>query len=227
MSQAFATFVAAAASRYNGKIGAIEIWNEANNPTFWQPVPNAADYTAMLKATYAAVKLASPAVTVVSTGVAPGSDTQGGGWMSPVTFLQAIYTDGGGQSFDAVGWHPYTWPADPSTNDPALAWSEMVSAARQQMISHGDGSKQIWVTEFGVPTCTSSSRCVSESTQAVQLQSAFTMWSSYSWAGPFIVYTPVDTCSDETNPECYFGLATATGRSKPALTIFSNYAASL
>ena len=46
------------ATRYKGKVSAYEVWNEPNGKVFWDPEPDAAQYTELLKAAYPAIKAA-------------------------------------------------------------------------------------------------------------------------------------------------------------------------
>ena len=65
----FADAAAWVASRWAGDLAAIEIWNEANYQPFFRSATPAADYAAMLKASYTAVKAASPSTTVIGPGM--------------------------------------------------------------------------------------------------------------------------------------------------------------
>jgi len=49
--QDLADFMSFIANRYRGQVQAYEIWNEENGTRFWPSGPNAAAYTALLKAT--------------------------------------------------------------------------------------------------------------------------------------------------------------------------------
>lgn len=98
----------------------------------------------------------------------------------------------------------------------------MATTVRSLMSSNGDGSKQIWATEFGAPTCSGNSRCESEANQASHIQSGINLWKSYAWAGPLIMYRYDDTCANVADPECYFGLTRADGSVKPALAVVKN-----
>ena len=217
----YATFAGAAAARYAPQgVHSWEIWNEPNNPIFWQPAPNTTTYTAVLKAAYTAIHAADPSATVVTGGLAPAAT--GGGWIAPVQFLSEIYANGGQGSFDAVGWHPYDYPDVPSSTS-NNAWYQMSgssTSARSLMVAHGDGGKRIWATEFGAPTCTGNSTCVSETQQAAMITEVFALWRSYSWAGPLVMYTYADTGQDESNREDYFGLVRYDGSQKPGYTAF-------
>jgi hypothetical protein len=93
----YARFVAELARRIPD-LGAIELWNEADDANFWHPGPDPAAYAALLRAAYPAVKAANPAVKVVSTGMVAND----------YDFLARVYAAGGGGNFDAVGVHTDT-----------------------------------------------------------------------------------------------------------------------
>jgi hypothetical protein len=61
----YGDFVAKVASRYQGKIAALEIWNEPNGIQFYTPAPDPAGYVDLLKASYAKVKAVDPSIVVL------------------------------------------------------------------------------------------------------------------------------------------------------------------
>jgi hypothetical protein len=221
----YAAFAGAAAARYASQgVHSWEIWNEPNNPIFWQPKPNVSAYTALLKAAYTAIHQVDPTATVVSGGPAPAATH--GGWVSPLDFVKGIYANGGQSFFDALGWHPYDYPAPPSSTS-NNAWYQMFGttpSARSLMAAHGDSAKQIWATEFGAPTCTRDPTCVSEATQAQIISQGYSMWASYSWAGPFVVYSYADLGTNQKNREDFFGLVRFDGTAKPSYAAYLNIA---
>ena len=205
----FGAWAAAVAARY-GSVGAdyFEIWNEPNNPAFWSPAPNPAAYTADLIAAYPAIKAVDPAAVVLTGGLAPQADTSNS--YDIVTFFADMYADGAQGSFDAVGDHPYTFPADPGTVSQG-AWAEMDQTSvslRSLMTAHGDAAKKIWITEFGAPTGT-----VTDAQQATELTQAIAAAKSTSWIGAFYIYTWSDQFGGEG-----FGLLDSSGQPKPAYT---------
>ena len=214
----FAAFAKTAAARYAGRVAAWEIWNEQNTDTFYRPAPGAAGYTALLRAVYPVIKSADPHATVLTGGVAPAETRGDGATISPTDFLQGIYDHGGGGFFDAVGWHPYCYPAAPGT-DPGTAWNQMSTSpvnARAIMAAHGDSAKQIWATEFGAHTDPAGAGYLSEAQQADHLVRGIDLWRNYSWAGPMVLYQLRDRGTDTADRENFFGLQRADGTEKPA-----------
>jgi LysM repeat protein len=170
--QDYADFLFAMASRYKGRIRAYQIWNEPNlnvaGRSEWggRP-PNPAEYTALLKVAYQAIKQADPDAMVISAGLSPTSrwDDQA---MPDEEFLKGMYAAGAKPYFDVFGAHgagykvpPETDPAvvarDPALNnyDPSpeerkrIYCFRHVEDLRRIMVENGDGDKQIALLEFG------------------------------------------------------------------------------
>jgi hypothetical protein len=69
---AFQEFLAGIATRYRGRIDAIQIWNEPNLAREWgNKAPNAAEYAQMLRDSYRTIKAIDPNMVVVTAGMAP------------------------------------------------------------------------------------------------------------------------------------------------------------
>ncbi|HEX6702454.1 MAG TPA: cellulase family glycosylhydrolase, partial [Gaiellaceae bacterium] len=215
-------------------VHAWEVWNEPNLTAFFQPKPDVAKYTGMLKACYTQIKAVDPSATVVTGGTSPA-----GSYNAPcssacsnvngINWLEGIYANGGKGYFDAVGHHPYSFPSDPSTAAGWSAWYQMFGTTpslRSLMVANGDGAKQIWGTEWGVPTNgPSGSGFVSETTQAAQVTSAYTLWKSYSWAGPLFTYTFRDAGTSTSTRENFFGLVRNDWSHKPSYAAYQSAAA--
>jgi hypothetical protein len=223
---AFARFARAAATRYAPRgVHEWEVWNEPNSRVFWKPAPDAGAYARLLALTHDAVKAADPAATVVTGGTAPAADLTSGGTVvtiAPQTFLSRIYAAGAGGHFDAVGHHPYSYPRLPGTAAPDDGWWAMLrpdGGLRPLMQANGDGHKRIWATEFGAHTLVGGEGGVTEAGQAEVLSVGWSLWKSYAWAGPFIVYTYQDGALSSPDRELFFGLRRADGSAKPALSV--------
>ena len=208
----FATFAGETAARFRPMgVTAYEIWNEENNKGFWNPAPNPKIYTAMLRDSYAAIKAVEPYATVISGGLSPlrnnGTD------IAPVTFLQDMYSDGAEGSFDALGIHPYSFPALPDTYETWSAWTQMDQTSpslRSVMAANGDAHKKIWITEMGAPSAGSGG--VGAAAQAEMVTQAVQAAKSTPWIGALFIYTYQDAIS---NPD-YYGLLNSNGRPKRA-----------
>lgn len=235
----FAAFASSVAKRYAPwGVHHWEVWNEPNNPSFWQPAAQPADYTALLRATYGALHTADANAYVITAGLSP--QATGNGAYAPYDFLAAIYQDGAHGYFDAVGDHPYTFPLSPASNADH-AWAQMADAThslRSLMVQNGDSAKKIWITEFGAPTggpgpvstvqnpnLAAQPYVVDQALQAKLLTDALRLYSGYSWAGPFFYYTYQDPGTDPSTNENFFGLITAGGAHKPAYDVFRAAAA--
>ncbi len=105
---AFAEFVTEVATHFQGRVSDYEVWNEPNAGIFWAPAPDAAQYTALLKVAYTAIKGADPDAVVIAASVGAGPEDPEVA-INPVTFLAQMYAAGAGGYFDAVSFHPYQY----------------------------------------------------------------------------------------------------------------------
>jgi len=205
---AFASFAAAAVSRY-APLGVRhwEVWNEPNI-VFWMPQPDPARYTEMLKLAYRAIKGADANAFVISAGLSPYGaygETRNG-FMNPLTFLERMYTAGARGHFDALGFHPYNFGG--LFYHPASAWSQLVDTTpnvRSIMTANGDAGKSVWATEFGAPTGAAAG-AISEAAQAAMVSEGYAKWSAWPWAGPLLWYSFRDTGTNVADREHNFGI---------------------
>jgi hypothetical protein len=219
----YARFARAAVAHYAPLgIHAYEVWNEPNNASFWQPRADVARYTAMLKVAYPAIKSVDPSAIVVSGGMSPAVDDRRN--ISPLTFLRGIYANGGKGFFDAVGHHPYCYPAYPGDARAWSAWYQMYGTSpslRSIMADNGDSGKQIWATEFGAPTNGPSGTSVGEQTQAAMLTRAFDLFQRYGWAGPMFWYSQRDVGTTTDSQENFYGILRHDFSAKPAFAAYA------
>jgi YVTN family beta-propeller protein/VCBS repeat-containing protein len=214
--QEFAEFAGVVAARYAGKIGAYEIWNEPNGFQFWSPTPNAAAYTAILKAAYPVIKAADPNAVVVAAGLG-AVITFGNLTIDPVTFLQQMYASGAAGYFDALSYHPYLYTKLFSTPSPyPTAPINQVEALHDLMVANGDGSKKIWATEYGQPA-----GIVSEQNQADYIGDFLRAWRDLDYAGPAFIHTIRDYDSSSANTST-FGVYHNDWTPKPAVGVIED-----
>ncbi len=227
----YANFVQAAVQRYSpvgkqrppnvrGSVSLWELWNEPNIPGFWNP-PDPAGYAALLRATAPAIKQIDPKATVISGGLAPAANKNKN--IAPDTFLKALATTGALSVVDAVGIHPYTFPAWPNEN---VVWNPMIGIVPRMhnaMVNAGVGNKKIWATELGWPTSSTGTQTIrddgtqvgTERFQALMLPALVNTWFHFSYAGPMIVYELQDKCDDQSSWFCTSGVERLNGTHKP------------
>ncbi|MDR3664127.1 MAG: hypothetical protein P4L86_27700 [Mycobacterium sp.] len=183
---AYANFMGQVATRYGKTISAYEIWNEVNCSCFYDPV-SPSSYADLLKAAYPAIKAADPSATVVAAGL--GSVfTAGGVTLNPVDYVKQMYAAGAQGYFDAMAFHPYqeTLMFSDGAGQVLTPYTQ-IGNIHDLMVQNGDGSKLIWITEYGVPT-----NNVSQQTQADYIKNLIDTWQSVSFGGPIFIYTTRD-----------------------------------
>jgi len=217
---AFGDFVTEVAARYQGRITDYEIWNEQNYNGFWSPAPNAADYTALLKAAYTAIKEADPDAVVIAGGIAAVLQTPGGPAINPVTYLSQMYAAGAAGYFDAIAFHPYMYSVPFSAGQghdglPIMQAQQMY----ELMKSNGDANKKIWVTEYGEPAAN-----VGEAAQADYIGDFLRTWRTLEFAGPAFIHTLRDYDAGDPT-ESSFGVLNEDWTPKPAFGTIAENAA--
>ncbi|MCV7227164.1 glycosyl hydrolase [Mycolicibacterium komossense] len=216
----FGRFAGDAAARYAGRIGAWEIWNEPNNPIFAKPRPDVAVYASMIEAASAQIRARAPGAQIITAGLAPAGDD--GLSIAPTTFVDQLYNVADKGSWDAVGIHPYTYPAlpdDPDTGD----WNtfQRIEIIRNTMVDNGDGGKKIWITEFGAPTGGAPDQAVSEDAQATAISQGIDRMRGASYFGPLFIHQSRDRGADPNDVEDHFGLLRLDFSEKPAYAVVS------
>jgi len=206
---AYANFASEVAQRYgSARVQAIELENAPNLPgphADWHTA-NACAYTRLMQAAYPAIKAVDPNITVLTGGLGAQNNSRGG--ISGDSFFASMYQYGVQGSFDAVSWHPYSYPCFPSQScNLGRPWYR-TPVVRQLMVDNGDGSKLIWATEFGAPTNgVPKDGHVDENNQAAMMVNALQTWQTYSFAGPLFVFEFRDTGGSTQHKDNWFGLA--------------------
>jgi hypothetical protein len=147
---AWARFLTALASRYDGLVDAYQIWQAPDLSAKWNS-DSVVGYVQLLQVAYQVISLQSPGTLVVSAGL-PADAGLG--------YLAAMYRAGLAAYCDAVA----VSLAGATAGDYQLV--------RQVMAANGDGGKPVWLTGLGWPTTTGGSACaagVSEKQQADSL----------------------------------------------------------
>jgi hypothetical protein len=167
----FAAFNAAVAGRYCGKgLGAIEVWNEQNLHYEWGNKPlNPADYVALLRPSYTAIKQACPSMIVVSGALTPAGNV-GSLAIDDFSYLEGMLQNGLLNYADVIGAHPSGYNVPPSLDHTQAcaylqqkgvsftgpcdvvhhSWSfKSTVDGYYDMVQRHGGGKLIWATEFG------------------------------------------------------------------------------
>lgn len=210
----FVRYVDALVRRYGNTVKNWELWNE---PAFAQV--NIADYVALLKEVYVAVKMFSPDATVISCG---GGGAGGGPGGDCIT---AIAAHGALEYQDAFSVHPYMSPFTPekgyrtegapitSVNIPVV-WPYL----GRILANNPKADKQrikLWITEIGWPSSPASDG-LSEPGQAGNLVRSFLLSRRYDAVEVMFWYDLVDDGIDPSDKENNFGMLRADLSPKPA-----------
>jgi hypothetical protein len=205
----YAQIAAWMATRYGSSLAALEVWNEPDSAAngFWVSPHAAADYAALLRPTYAAVKHANPAVQVIA-GALSSPDPR---------FLQQLYANGIRGFYDGISVHVYSGDLGPDQGAGTRqnAFSGGLPSVRQLQQKVGD-SAPLWVTEFGWTTAVSPSSHVTEQQQAAYVARAVVILGSLPYVHGGIVYNLRDTGVDPNAVEDNFGLVRRDYVLKPA-----------
>jgi len=183
------------ASRYPASAG-IEVWNEPNLAAFWQPRPNPARYTQLLKEAYEAAHGVNPTLPVVSGGL--GDALGGPRNMSLPDFLRAMLADGARPFMSALGVHPYPYGPDET------AFVQAMAQTRSILDHDDDQALPIWITEMGVST--TGPNGVTQAAQASELADLYKRAEAMPDVNAVFFHTLLDPPGPVTDPEVGYGV---------------------
>jgi hypothetical protein len=194
----YARIAAWLATRYQGRLAGMEIWNEPDhsNEEYFKGPDKPARYAAILKAADRALTAADPKLPIIA-GSLVGSNG---------AFLEALYAEGIQGHYDGLAVHYY---------DLTLA---SLRAIRAVQLKHGD-HRPLWLTEFGWTSCFPAAKsegehtCVTAQQQARDLGDVLRALRAKRWVRAAIVYKLRD------GPSEHFGVLTAGGARKPAFAL--------
>ena len=208
----YANFVRGFASRYCGRVQAIEVWNEQNLWYEWGGEPlDPGRYVQLLAAAYRAIKGACPGMIVVSGALTP-TGAPAPLAMDDVAYLSAMYRAGLRSYSDAIGAHPSGFNCPPdgdwrSVSDAGAIYRGpfdnrhhswcfrgTMEGYRNVMLANGDGAKRIWPTEFGWAVSGNPHpgyEYAADNTadeQAAWTVRAYELARSWGWVGPMFLW---------------------------------------
>ena len=183
----------------------IEIWNEPDNPEFWQPAPDAAAYADLYSAARNAIDAVDPSARVIV-----------GGLTRPTTFLPAMLEarpELRGH-LDGVAIHPYGTP-------PILR--DRIVTARRTLRSLGLASTPLYVTEFGWTTSPPGALDYApQATRTDDISQALTTLSSLDCGvAAGLIYTWYSPETDPGDSQDWYGIDGLDGRSTPDAAAFT------
>lgn len=204
----FTNYVNAIVSHYQADNSMIiyEVWNEPDIPGFWQNLPNASQYSTLLKATLAAVHAADPNAFVLTGGMANPE--------SGAPFWSLLQSTGAMQGANGLGTHLYT----PYSTYPEYRWVDIIHL---QELAASENIGVVWCTEWGrsvvdIPGSTGGNDAMALNMQAVYFarQLMVTWWSNLPIN---IMYDIYNDGPNLTYNEHNFGLLYADFTDKPSM----------
>jgi hypothetical protein len=238
--QDYADFVAAFVNRYktgspNGRVQAIEIWNEPNVNREWGNAvidrSQAADYVRLLAGAYSAAKRADPNITVISAGLAPVASADGQ-MADDLEYLNWLYDAGFRGKFDVLGAHGNAGapqvdavPGSLETFPHPSSYFRRIEQLRDLMVARGDAAKQIWLTEFGWTsekrTDNSAPPSVSEDQKAQNIVKAFQYARDHwqPWIGVMNVWSLANPTWTKDQEEYWWAITNTDGSPRPAYNL--------
>ncbi len=148
-------YVHAVVSRYEGRIGVYQLWNEPNVYPEWGERPvDPEGYTELLCEGYRRAKEADPNAIIMSGALAqtvsldPGPGPATG--MNEFVFLQRMYDAGAGACFDILSVNDYMLWSGPTDRRmrPLNVNFSRPRYVRDIMVANGDAHKPIWFGEM-------------------------------------------------------------------------------
>ncbi len=128
------------ADRYKGKVRYYYFWNEPNGCSWINDgCSNSGEYalySRWLIRCSQAVKSVDPDAKIIA-----GRLDYNAGVTRGYEYIEGMYDSGAGPWFDGIAIHPYDWAG-------TLHWQAIIDT-RSVLVAHGDGDKEIWLTEYG------------------------------------------------------------------------------
>lgn len=203
-------------------VDAVEIGNEWNNSSFWQPAPDPKSSAVLTAFAADAIQQRRPDVPVITGGFSPA-----GGDLAPAKFFKSQLAAAPNMldHVHGIGHHPYEFPSDPNAGHPQSAMTQTLD-----LVPLG-GSRPIWVTEFGSTVGPpGDAKAMNEDAQVIHLDRYFAAFDALAlqgvtW-GPQFWYNLVDLPDALTWPS-WMGIFRLDGTERPIGEVFRIRAAQL
>ncbi len=206
----FGDFMGVLATRYQGRVAAYELWNEANLQREWNGTPLGGGETAQLmRAGATAVRQADPSALLISGAPAVTGINDGVTAVDDRVFMRQLLNAGTAAFVDGIGVHPYGWANPPDaevgTRSPAVSHNDHPSFFFRQtldeyaaLLNEFGTPRPLWPTEFGwatfdglnaePPAGVEYMNQVDEWQQAVYTMRAFEMGQERPFVAPMILW---------------------------------------
>lgn len=197
----FSDYVYDVVSHFKGRVNGWIVLNEAN----WDGYRNnPVGYTDLLQVAYTQAKRADPSVLVLTSNLL-STDS--------LAYLNEMYMNGAKDFFDVLAIDPYcvgVSPLEPNRDPSGHSFWELPKF-RDLMVRYGDVGKSIWVVEMGWRTpdpygwfyVGDNNGTVTEATQALYVQQALELASTWPWVQRYYHYEWMDSYDPTVG---YFGL---------------------
>jgi len=233
----FARFMSVMLKRYEGLIGAVEIYPESNLSARWSSPDGISPerYVELLKPAYTAIHAAAPTVIVIGGSLAPTASNDGKTAIDDLIYYKRMYKAGAANYFDALGVR-----VDGHNNPPKdFVGSKSAATTTYKnssafyfrhyedvyavMVENGDKDKKLWITSAGWASSTEKisgkefALDVDEQQQAEYLTGAVELAQSQPYIAALVINNFNYSTSLEGDPSGLYSLIRSDWSARPAL----------
>lgn len=158
----FRQFMQFLGERYQGRVAAYELWNEANLQREWNGTPlSADDLVSLIEAGANGVRAVDADAFLISGAPATTGINDFTTAIDDRVYLRAMLAAGIGDIVDVIGVHPYGWGNPPNSsvydeetavpshnNHPSFFFKDTLDDY-SALLAEYNVNKQLWATEFG------------------------------------------------------------------------------
>lgn len=215
---AYASFCAAVAEHFRGRIDTFEIGNEPDHINFAKRDASGDEYARLLKAAYDAIKKVDERITVIGGSLCSHRSVENQEFLAE--FVDEMNANGGWKKYmDGISYHPYS--SDGDYSDEVEYMTFLQNADYIQDVVGED--IPLWITEYGLSTYQDESGkyVVSEEMQAADLVRTITAAKSNPLIRQVSIYNFRKTWPSLTEREHNFGIVYEDYSAKPAYAAVS------
>ena len=233
----FARFMSVMLTRYNGLVGAVEIYPESNLGARWSSPDGISPerYVELLKPAYTAIHAADPLVIVIGGSLAPTASNDGKIAIDDLVYYKRMYKAGAANYFDALGARvdghnnpPKDFVGEKTVNSTTFKNNSAFYFRRYEdiraiMAENGDKNKKLWITSAGWASSTEKvagkefALDVTEQKQAEYLVGAIELAQTQPYIAALVINNFNYSTSFESDPSSLYSLIRADWSARPAL----------